>query len=242
MNPSKPNTPGANRIPPSSGFVTTRWTRILLAKGETEEAHGLLGELVELYQPCILSYCRATSRSPELAEDLSQSFCRRLLEGGALNGAESTKGRFRSYLLGALKHFIRDEWRRGTAQKRGGDALHESFEEQAGLEAPGNRHDLDFDREWALTVVRVTMDALRGEYEAKGKSRIFQLLSPWLTPVGHQPTQSEIAGELGISETGLKVSIHRIRTRFRSLVRKELADTLRQIQMWMRNFPIWSMF
>lgn len=186
----------------------------------------MLGELVGTYQPAILAFCKATTRDSHRAEDLSQAFCKQLLEGRSLNNADSEKGRFRSYLLGALKHFISDQWRKENAEKRGSNAAHESLESTEAQEIPHAINETEFDQEWALTVIRIGMDRLRDEYVDKNKEEVFEILSPWLTPAAERKSQSEAAKELGISENAIKVSIHRLRARFRTLIRQELAQTL----------------
>jgi RNA polymerase sigma-70 factor (ECF subfamily) len=164
------------------------------------------------------------------AQDLTQSFFVRFIETGGFASADRERGRFRTYLLGAMKHFLANEWHRARSQKRGGgvtflewDAL--DPEARYALE-PEQSVDPDagFDREWALELIARAMGRLRSESEAGGKGRLFVALKGSLT--GEEPARSETAARLGMTEGAVKVAVHRLRQRYRELLRAEIAETV----------------
>jgi len=205
------------------------------ARGESAEARQALGELCEAYWNPVFRFLRGQGRDEESARELTQEFFARLLAGRGLQGAEPGRGRFRSYLLGALKHFLAD-WRDHTQRlKRGGGV------ELAPLEVPGGTDtapalqvpdpaampdDRVFDQAWALAVMERALRALQEEYARQDKSHHFELLKPWLQGETPGLSQAETAACLGMNESALKVAIHRLRKRFREAVRAELAQTV----------------
>jgi RNA polymerase sigma-70 factor (ECF subfamily) len=179
----------------------------------------------------LYAWARRSGRSAADAEDLTQGFFLRLLESGSIAGADAARGRLRSFLLGAMKHYMADEWDKSRAAKRGGGARMIAIDglaaeeryrmEPADLRAP----DVLYERRWALTVLEQFTAALRAEYAAAGKAGVFDVLSPWLSsaPDGGY---AAAARELGIPEGAARVAVHRLRRRYAELMRREIARTV----------------
>jgi RNA polymerase sigma-70 factor (ECF subfamily) len=193
-------------------------------------ARKALEELCRAYWYPLYAFVRYRGHSPDDAQDLTQSFFVRIIETGGFASADPERGRFRSYLLGAMKHFLANEWHRARAQKRGGgvtildlDAL--GPEARYALE-PSQATDPDagFDREWARESIARAMEKLRAESEARGKGELFDVLKGSLT--GEEPARSETAARLGMTEGAVKVAVHRLRRRYRELLRAGIAETV----------------
>jgi RNA polymerase sigma factor (sigma-70 family) len=219
----------------TSNFVATRWTLVLRAGGHSAEARAALSELCEAYyQPVYRFLCRE-GRDEDAARELAQEFFARILQRGGLGDADPGRGRFRSYLLGAVKHFLADERKHRLREKRGSGAVPESLdiaptEDGSARELAdqiGTVPDAWFDRQWALTVMERALAAVEKEFETGGKLDQFALLKPWLVGADALP-QAEVARQLGLSESAAKVAIHRLRKRFREVVRSEVAQTLEE--------------
>jgi len=221
---------------PTTPFAPTRWTLVLRARGGSAESRAALSELCEAYYLPIQRFLRREGREEDAARDLAHDFFQRVLAGSGFEGADPERGRFRSYLLGALKHFLADERDRTHRRKRGGGVPPESLDASSGTDTspgwqvadPGTAHpDASFDREWALTVMDRALWVLQKEFAGAGKADQFDLLKPWL--MGDTPalSQAEAASRLATSEGAVKVMIHRLRKRFREAVRSEIAQTLR---------------
>jgi RNA polymerase sigma factor (sigma-70 family) len=233
MNPDEPT---RSTIPDASGqFVPTRWTRVLQARGESAEARAALGELCAAYWKPVYAFLRREGRDEETARDLTQEFFTRLLARHGLDTVEPGRGRFRSFLLGAVKHFLADERAHAQAAKRGGGQSIVSIEAgagtntTAGLQIPdpaGPPADAFFDRQWAQTVVARALDLLADEFAAAGKIEQFETLKPWLLGQVDSLSQAEAARRLDLTEGAIKVAIHRLRKRFRELVKAEIAHTV----------------
>ena len=214
-------------------FAPTRWTLVLRARGETPEAKAALSELCEAYYQPVLRFLRREGRDEDAARELTQEFFARVLERGGFGNVEPGRGRFRSYLLGALKHFLADLRDREQREKRGGGVTPEplipSTDTSPGLEVadPAARPpDASFDREWALAVMDRALGALAAEFRASGKADQFETLKPWLVGETSALSQADAAARLGLSEGAVKVAVHRLRRRFRDLVKAEIAHTL----------------
>jgi len=220
----------------SSAFAPTRWTLILRARGETPESRAALGELCEAYYQPVLRFLRCEGRDEDSASELTQEFFARILSNGAFEQADPERGRFRSYLLGALKHFLADQRKHDHRLKRGGGATLESLDAtftdggsaspqiaDTSIPAP----ESFFDREWALAVMARALEVLRKEFATAGKTDQFDTLKPWLMGEAPSMSQADAARQLGLSEGAVKVVIHRLRKRFRDAVRAEIAQTLR---------------
>ncbi len=221
---------------PTSPFAPTRWTLILRARGETPEARAALGELCEAYYQPVLRFLRREGRDEDPARELTQEFFVRILARGAFEEADPERGRFRSYLLGALKHFLADQRKHEHRLKRGGGATPESLNSTDAVDDSASLQVADtstpapeafFDREWALAIMARALEALQKEFTAAGKADQFDALKPWLMGEAPSMSQADAARHLGLSEGAVKVVIHRLRKRFRDAVRAEIAQTLR---------------
>jgi DNA-directed RNA polymerase specialized sigma24 family protein len=214
-------------------FATTHWSVVLAAKGEAAtDAKAALGELCSVYWRPIYSYIRREGYRQSDAEDLTQGFFGQLLEKNYLQHLVHQRGKFRSFLLTFLKHFLSDERDRGNAQKRGGGQKVISLdelpsEEREGVE-PSSRltPEQQFDRRWAETLLAHAVKRLRAEYEAKGKGLLFNLLSGFEPGKHGAQSYLEIGAQLGMSESGIKSAVHRLRTRHREILREEIAQTV----------------
>lgn len=216
-------------------FATTCWTQVLSAKGESEESREALAELCEHYYEPVLAYLRRSGEDHRgEARDIAHDFFADLLEGHRLDRLERDQGRFRSYLLGALKHFLSHRRARMAAEKRGGKASSFSLNE-TGVEfregkALEDDHQLPpdswFDRQWAVTLLDRALLALEDECRTSGKHAQFELLSPWLTGEAEHGDQAELAEKLGVSPGAVKSLVHRLRRRFRSAVKSEVERTI----------------
>jgi DNA-directed RNA polymerase specialized sigma24 family protein len=211
----------------SISFHPTCWTLVLAARGEGEQARAALSDLCGAYYAPVVAFLRRDGRSEDAARELAHAFFEGVLSGG-LGAPEPGRGRFRSYLLGALKHFLSNHRDAALAGKRGGGAEHVQLVTETdtlpGLPMPGFHDDaLAFDCEWAIALIARVLAGL--EQEHAHKQSLFTVLKPWLDGAA-TGSQAEAALLLGISETAVKVAIHRLRTRFRELIRTEIAATL----------------
>jgi RNA polymerase sigma-70 factor (ECF subfamily) len=232
--------PETTRAP--AAFVTTQWTRVLEARGDSPEAQAALGDLCASYYQPVLAYIQRGGRGEDEARDLTQEFFARLLARRGLDTVERGRGRFRSFLLGAVKHFLADQHDRAHAAKRGGGQTPLSLDAREGDTTHGGSGmnsalpqiadpgaavpDAFFDRQWALTILDRALAALAAEHQAAGKSTQFETLKPWLTGDTEQLSQADAAQQLETNEGAVKVAIHRLRKRFRELVKAEIAQTV----------------
>jgi RNA polymerase sigma-70 factor (ECF subfamily) len=219
--------------PPHSGaFFTTRWTLVMRARSDAPEARAALGELCEAYWAPVFHFLRREGRDEDTSRELAQAFIERLLTTrGAIAGADPDKGRFRSYLLGALKHFLADLRRRDSRLKRGGDATIESLDADppAGLERADVSFtvpDTYFDRQWALALIERALESVRAGFEQAGKLPQFETFKPWLVGDCDSLSQSDVARSLGMTGGAVKVAIHRLREQFRKAVCHEIRQTV----------------
>ena len=218
----------------NAAFRTTRWTMVLRARGDGPESRAALGELCEAYWTPVFRFLRREGRSEDDSRELAQEFFTRLLSGGGIGQADPEKGRFRSYLLGALKHFLAERKRKEGRQKRGGNAVLVSIEAGGTDTSPGIPiedptgpvSDAWFDREWALAVMDRGLSAVRAACEESGKGKQFDVLKPWLVGDTSNLSQTDAGSELGMTTNAIKVSIHRLRKSFREAVQAEIAQTV----------------
>lgn len=232
------------QTPASGHFAPTRWTLVLRARGEAPEAQRALGELCEAYWQPVFRFLRREGRNEDTARELTQEFFARLLARRGLDTVEPGQGKFRSFLLGAVKHFLADVRDRANAAKRGGGVTPVPLESgtDTATELPvadptASIPDTFFDREWALALVSRSIGALAAEAEADGKQAQFDALKPCLLGDVGGLSQADLARQLGLSEGAVKVAIHRLRKRFRELVKAEIAQTVgdpAQVQEEMR--------
>ena len=215
-------------------FATTNWSLVGTAKPDKASqtrAREALEELCRVYWFPLYAFVRGRGYSATDAQDLTQTFFARIIEKGGFASADRERGRFRSYLLGAMKHFLANEWHRAKTQKRGGqvrfiewDAL-DPEGRYAGASSQWDDPEHLFDCEWALEIVSRAMQALREEMVEAGKSDRFELLKGCLIGEDELP-RKEIAAQLAMSEGAVKVSVHRLRQRFRKLLRAAIAETV----------------
>jgi RNA polymerase sigma factor (sigma-70 family) len=220
-------------LPGPREFATTHWSLVVAAKADKASqthARRAFEELCRAYWYPLYAFVRNRGYSSNDAQDLTQSFFTRIIETGGFDSADPERGRFRSYLLGAMKHFLANEWHRAQAQKRGGgvtflelDAL--APEARYALEpAQPSNLDAGFDQQWAQESIARAMNKVRSEFEATGKRELFEALKGSLT--GEEPARSETAARLGMTEGAVKVAVHRLRQRYRDLLRAEIAETV----------------
>jgi RNA polymerase sigma-70 factor (ECF subfamily) len=211
-------------------FATTRWSVVLAAGGSAPDASEALAALCRAYWYPLYVFVRRQGHAPHDAQDLTQEFFARLLEKDWLRAVERERGRFRSFLLAAMKHFLANEWDRAHRLKRGGgqavislDA--ESAENRYALE-PADHMTADriFERRWALTLLEQVLARLRKEFVAAGRGALFDELKTALT--GEKIPYAEIAARLHSNEGAVRVAVHRLRLRYRDLVRAEIAETV----------------
>jgi RNA polymerase sigma factor (sigma-70 family) len=198
----------------------------------TDEPRRALEELCRAYWFPLYAYVRRQGYSDEDAQDLTQEFFSRLLADRSLASVDKSKGRFRSFLLASIKHLLANEWKRATRQKRGGGQQHFSLEEEmsAGrMHCEGLDH-LDpeklYERRWAETLLQRALDRLRDEWENKDTTRHFEDLKPFLVDGKGSISFADAAARVGVTEASLKWAVHKLRQRFRELVREEIAHTV----------------
>ncbi|MCW5553111.1 MAG: sigma-70 family RNA polymerase sigma factor [Verrucomicrobiae bacterium] len=216
-------------------FVTTQWSAVLAAGcSDTTHARTALEQLCRQYWHPLYAYVRRAGYSREEAEDLTQEFFARLLGQNTLGKADPARGRFRSFLLASLKNFLANEWDKARARKRGGGAqlLPLEFDTAetrcAQPVAPGDTPDRAFDRQWALTLLDVVLDRLRKEYADSGRDGLFLILKDTLAGGRAEIPYRELGARAGLSEGAVKVAAHRLRKRYRELLREEIANTVAQ--------------
>lgn len=210
-------------------FATTQWSVVLAAGGDTSRAAPALGKLCTAYWYPIYAFVRRQGRNAHDAQDLTQGFFAELIERESLAGVVKERGRFRTWLLAVLKHFLANEWHRSQRQKRGGGTKFVSLDDEAErryLAEPVDPHTAErlFDRAWALTLVDRVLSLLEAEWREGGKHEEFQTLKGALT--GERASYPELAARLGISEGTTRVTVHRLRNRYRDLLRSEISQTM----------------
>jgi RNA polymerase sigma-70 factor (ECF subfamily) len=216
---------------PTSDFATTHWSIVLRGGTRgTQDADEALAALCQIYWLPLYSFARRKVADIHDAQDLTQAFFVRLLEKNAFAAASPERGRFRSFLLAALQNFLTNEWQKGQAIKRGGGTAPISLDWAAG-ESHLNlepAHELTperlYERQWALTLLDQVIQHLAAEFASAGKERQFQLLKESLT--GARLEYGTIALELGITADATRQAVHRLRKRYRELLRDEVAQTV----------------
>ncbi len=227
---------GRDDDPASHGtrrFQSTRWSMVLAARGgDSAEARAALADLCATYWYPLYAFVRRKGRDPESARDIVQGFFARLLEKGDLASVDRARGRFRSFLMASCVHFMANQSDRERALKRGGGHAPISID---GPEAEGRygrepAHDLTaerlFERRWAMTLLDNVLGAVGAEMARAGKSRQFETLRPALLGEGERASYALIAAELGLSEEAARAAAHRLRRRYRELLRAEVARTI----------------
>ena len=213
-------------------FATTHWSVVLSAQGESSAARGALEKLCRIYWWPLYGFVRRRGYSPEDAQDLTQSFFALLLERRDLDAVRQERGRLRSYLLTALKNFLAKDHRRAMTIKRGKGMPLVSLEElmlreRADLE-PADTLSADrvYERNWALSLLEQVLARLEGEYCVAGNDVLFEKLKQLLADEPGRASQADAARELGMTENAIKQAFHRLRARYRLLLREEIAHTV----------------
>ena len=214
-------------------FATTRWTVVLAAgRSDSPEAHMALEELCRTYWYPLYAYVRRQGHSFEDAEDLTQGFFTRLLEKNDLEGVTSDKGKFRAFLLVALKRFLANEWDHANRQKRGGGTrpLSLDWQDAETRYQINPAHELSpdklYDRAWAVVVLERVITRLRDEHSSEGKLSLYEQLKPFLMMGKSEIPYPQAAATLKMSEGAVRVTVYRLRRRYRELLRAEITQTL----------------
>jgi RNA polymerase sigma-70 factor (ECF subfamily) len=205
-----------------SSFHPTRWTLVLRSRGEGEDAKTALSDLCAAYYEPVVSFLRRDGRNEDAAREMAHAFFENVLADG-IGAPDPERGRFRSYLLGALKHFLGKQRESSLAAKRGGGAEHVPLIAETDTVPVVTDDTLTFDRDWALALIARALAALENEHAHKAE--FFNTLKPWLDGAS-DASQAEAADALGMSVTAVKVAVHRLRARFRELIRSEVAATV----------------
>lgn len=214
-------------------FATTHWSLIMAASDSASAQHEpALSTLCQTYWFPLYAYLRRRGYDSHEAEDYTQGFFAGILERKGLRKADPKCGKFRSFLLASLKNFLADEWDRSRAQKRGGDkkVLSLDFDAAASRYDQGSAHELSpeklFERSWALAVLSRAMDRLKAESVVSDKRKLFDCLKIYLTAEKDAIPYKNVAEKLAMTEGAVKVAVHRLRRRYRELVRDEIAQTV----------------
>lgn len=213
-------------------FATTHWSMVISAGANSERSREAMEILCDSYWQPLYSYVRRRGYSPDDAQDLTQEFFTRLLSSNRVARADQLKGRFRSFLLVAMKNFLHDEWDKTHAQKRGSGlqpcSIHlDNGERTYELEPVNNvTPEQLFERRWALTLLDKVLVRLREEHLVAGRQEQFELLRPCL--IGDRTAQpyAELAAAMGQTEGAVKSAVHRLRARYREVLRQEIANTV----------------
>ena len=213
-------------------FTTTQWSVVLEAQGESPEAQEALEKLCRVYWRPIYGFVRREGVRPEEAKDLTQGFFALILERKDFQSVRQEKGRLRSFLLASLKHFMANERRDAAALKRGGgqtliplDGIASDDSDEL-YRSDMLSADLLYDRRWAFTVLDRVFARLREESQKSPNAPLLEKLNTLLSDEPDRPSQAEIAGEFGMTENAVKQAFHRLRQRYRQLLREEVAHTV----------------
>jgi len=220
------------RRPSDVWFGTTHWSVVLAARRrDTPRARAALENLCSVYWRPLYAYVRRSGYSPEDAADLAQEFFYRLLQRQSLADVSPEKGRFRSFLLAAMNHFLSDARDKARAQKRGAQRvirvdISELETQLAGLAAEGQTPEQAYERQWALALLDEVYQRLEREHRAQGKAQLFAALGPTLAGSRESQPYAELSRGLGLNEGAVRVAVHRLRKRYREVLREVIADTV----------------
>ena len=237
MNTSRPemrtsDAPDETNVP-RGVFVTTHWSLVLAAVGKDEaQAQYALEKLCQLYWYPLYAYVRRRGYGAHDGQDLVQEFFARLLRRHWLAQADRQRGKFRTFLLTAMNHFLANEWDKAKAEKRGGKAHILPLE----LDTAETRYQLEacdpltpeqnYERRWVLALLDQVLVRLRKEHEVDGKETLFETLKPSLVGEREAQPYAALAAQLNLSEGAVKVAVHRLRQRYRQLLQEEIAQTV----------------
>lgn len=225
-------TPPLGEVARQPVFATTHWSVVLTAgRSDAPQARDALEKLCQTYWYPLYVYARRRGYVPADAEDLTQAFFARLLERDWLEGADRQRGRFRSFLLTSFSRFLANEWDKARRQKRGGGRIvsmpFEAADTHCGRE-PVDRltPEQSFEWRWALALLDQVMNRLAAEFAQDGKRELFELLKPCLLGERTAQPYAILAAKLAMTEGSVKVAVHRLRRRYRELLRDEIAQTV----------------
>lgn len=215
-------------------FATTRWSVVQAAGAgaDSEDGHAALCVLCESYWYPLYAFARRRGMRTDDAQEAVQGFFAGVLDGDFFGVADADKGRFHSFLLKAFCNYLSDEGRKGRALKRGGGIAKLSFDLRDGEERfcrePVTKETPEaiFDRKWALAVLDGAIAQLHEEFDSEGRIHLFELLVPYMTSSAPATTYAEIAAQTSNTETMVKVTAHRLKRRFRKVLRSRVADTV----------------
>jgi RNA polymerase sigma-70 factor (ECF subfamily) len=206
------------------------------ARNDTPKARAALEKLCRIYWYPLYAYVRRRGYSAHDSQDLTQEFFAQLLERQSLARANPEMGRFRSFILKAINNFLANEWKKARAKKRGGGYQAFSMdlaaaEERFDLEpADNSTPDKIFEKQWALALLDEVLNRLEAEYQREGKNELFSTLRQTLMGARETQPYTELATKLSMNEGAIKMAVHRLRKRYRELVRVEIANTLDHLQ------------
>ena len=215
------------------GFPSTHWS-ILLEENESEDSatQRLLTRICDRYWYPLYAYLRKRGHSSHDAQDLAQGFLCKMIENDGLALASPERGRFRSYLLGALRHYENDRRKHDYAEKRGGGKVPVSIDEELAEERYKNEPAENltpeklFDREWALSLLQEVIDQLKAEYHQQGKADAFAALNDYLSVKPEKSTYPRIAESLNVSTGNVRVMVNRMRNRYKAILTETIAQTV----------------
>jgi RNA polymerase sigma-70 factor (ECF subfamily) len=219
--------------PGGAAFTTTHWSVVLEAGNEeSPRATEALGQLCRIYWRPLYAYVRRRGYSPHEAPDLVQEFFARVIEKNYFGAADRHRGRFRTFLLASMEHFLAKEWQRAHRIKRGGEVTFLSLDDRSAetleREEPADEVTAEklYDRRWALALLEQALARLRAEYTESGRGPVFEELAVVLSGDKAEVSYAELGARLGLSEGAVKVAVHRLRQRYGELVRAQVADTV----------------
>ena len=212
-------------------FPNTRWSVVLAARQPSPAAAAALETICQTYWQPLYAYARHAGKSPHDAQDLTQEFFCRLLEKNWLDAARRDRGKLRTFLIVALKRLMLNEWDKASARRRGGGLAPVAFdtafaESRLAADPRPLAPDEAFDRQWALTLIDLTLHRLRTEFAVAGRSADYDALKHCLLAVRGTIDYAAVAQQLGANEGAARVAVHRLRKRFREIYREEIAQTL----------------
>jgi len=233
VNSSSSRQPRSTAIGQRATFVTTHWSVVLTAgRSDSTRAQNALASLCQIYWYPLYAYVRRRGYQPPDAQDLTQEFFARLLEQNWIAQADRSRGRFRTFLLSTLSHFLTNEWHKAHAKKRGGAVQLvpiqlDTAETRYGAEPVDKLTPKQcYERRWALALLDEVLDRLRRECESEGKAELYAALSSCLVGDRQSQPYTALAAKLSLSEGAVKVAVHRLRQRYRQLLREEIAHTV----------------
>ena len=217
----------------SDRFATTHWSIVLAAgRDDAPEARQAMDSLCRVYWYPLYAYVRRLGYGSDDAQDSVQGFFTRLIEKGDVAMATAVRGRFRSFLLTSLKHFLCNEWDRARAQKRGGARIQvpitgDQADSRYSIEpADALTPERLYERQWAMTLLETVLTELAEQYASAGKGRLFERLKPLLAGESADESYASLAVDFGMTASAIAMAVHRLRQRYRALLRSRIASTV----------------